>query len=98
MDASGDWIQVTCPYCGEAIELLLDPPEKRLVGRGLFGVLQSLPGDGDPRRVGRPAGDRRARAVNRVETRPRSAVLLRGRAGAGPYQLHISGCGEVLQQ
>jgi Cysteine-rich CPXCG len=28
MDASGDWIQVTCPYCGEAIELLLDPLEK----------------------------------------------------------------------
>ena len=27
MDASGDWIQLTCPYCGEAIELLLDPLE-----------------------------------------------------------------------
>lgn len=24
-DAGGDWVEVVCPYCGEAVEIQLDP-------------------------------------------------------------------------
>jgi len=27
MEATGDWIQVSCPYCGEPLELVIDPLE-----------------------------------------------------------------------
>lgn len=25
LDAGGDWVEVVCPYCGEAVEIRLDP-------------------------------------------------------------------------
>lgn len=25
VDAAGDWVAVRCPYCGEHLEILLDP-------------------------------------------------------------------------
>jgi hypothetical protein len=25
VEAGGDWVQVICPYCGEAVEIHLDP-------------------------------------------------------------------------
>lgn len=27
MDATGDWVRLTCPYCGEILELVIDPLE-----------------------------------------------------------------------
>jgi len=27
MDATGDWVQLFCPYCGEILELVIDPLE-----------------------------------------------------------------------
>ncbi len=27
MDAGGEWLRLTCPYCGEALEIVLDPLE-----------------------------------------------------------------------
>lgn len=28
MDSAGDWVQVRCPYCGQVLELLIDPLER----------------------------------------------------------------------
>ncbi len=25
MDSSGDWVELWCPYCGERLELTIDP-------------------------------------------------------------------------
>jgi len=25
VEAGGDWVEIVCPYCGEAVEILLDP-------------------------------------------------------------------------
>ena len=28
MEANGDWVQAACPYCGEVLELVIDPLER----------------------------------------------------------------------